>query len=461
MKKRFLLKISVFSIIGLGIFFTGLYIYPSLKIACGYAAKYTCSYTFVSDLESGKIQNSFNFFPVSLVEFEIDGEGKTVTASLFGMAERKAFFYQKGKICGCVLDSVDNINRLLNDNFPAGSTGNDLKELPADSLSAVPLNGFNPDSPLPDSLSKKIDLAKLKEVLKTTVDSNPATLAITVAYKNFLVAENYADGVTKDSRLLGWSMTKTMMNSLIGILAKNGTMDIDEKGIVSEWVNDERKEISVNHLMHMSSGLQWNELYSLKTDVTQMLYLEPDIPAFASQKPLSEIPGEKWYYSSGTTNILSGILRQRIPAYSQYLMFPYDSLFDILGMNSALIELDNSGNYIFSSYGWATARDWTRFGLLYLNRGNWFGRQVFSPEWADYSVTPVSSSENKYGAQVWLNQGGKKLSSVPGDAFLADGYGGQKIMIIPSRDLVVVFLSGRQKDFGFTAFYSEVLKCFP
>jgi CubicO group peptidase (beta-lactamase class C family) len=141
------------------------------------------------------------------------------------------------------------------------------------------------------------------------------------------------------------------------------------------------------------------------------------------------------------------------------IAFPYDSLFNVLGMKSAVIEMDNAGNLVYSSYGWATARDWTRFGLLYLREGNWFGRQVFTREWAKYSVQQAPASNGVYGAQIWLNAS-REMPSVPTDAYYESGYGGQRVLIIPSMNLVIVLMSGRQKDFDFDGFYGKVLGCF-
>lgn len=446
MKKKSVIKISLLFLFLAFILFAALYLYPSLRIASGYAAKYTCSYTFISGLPYEKIRHSFNFFPVNKVECTIDTNAKSVTASLFGIAERKAFFYQRGNVCGCILDSVDNINQRLRDFIP---------EVTQDKKT-----GYPAELPaIPDSFLQQIEIYKLNDLLRTTIDSNPATLAVSIAYKNYMVSEIYADGINSGTRLLGWSMTKTVLNALYGILEKNKTISLKEKSCFKEWENDARREITLNNLMQMSSGLNWVEDYSIKADVTQMLYLEPDVSLFALQKSLEKKPGEIWHYSSGTTNILSRYLKSKFAGYNQYLSFPFDSLFHIIGMNSAVVEMDNTGNYIFSSYGWATARDWTKFGLLYLNKGNWNGTQVFSPQWAEYSVAPVNSSAKKYGAQIWLNAAGR-LPAVPNDAFLAIGYGGQNILVIPSEELVIVILSARQNNFDFNSFYSKILDCF-
>jgi CubicO group peptidase (beta-lactamase class C family) len=128
-------------------------------------------------------------------------------------------------------------------------------------------------------------------------------------------------------------------------------------------------------------------------------------------------------------------------------------------MKSAVLETDKADNYVFSSYCWATARDWTRFGLLYLNEGNWFGKQVFTPEWTQYSTTPAPASGKRYGAQIWLNAALEEMPNLPADAFYEDGFGGQRVLIIPSKDLVVVLLSGQLKDFDFDRFVLDILDC--
>ncbi len=445
MKKRRFLKIFFLIFLPAIILLFYFYLYPSLRIATGYAAKYTCSYSFVSNLEYGRIHNSFNFFPVNSVKCRIDSTGKMVTATLWGLAERSAYFYKNGLACGCVLDSIGKLNSSFKENISRVDSGNLIQ-----SKLFEPLN-------LADS--QIFDLQKLNLILKETIDSNAATLAITMAYKNKLIAEKYANGVNTQTPLLGWSMTKTVLNALCGNMEKNGKLNLGDTSLLPEWNNDERKKITLNNLLQMSSGLKWIEEYSFKTDVTQMLYLEPNVAKYAIGKPLNKNPGDEWYYSSGTTNIISQILRNKFENYGQYLSFPFDSLFNIIGMNSATIEMDNSGNYIFSSYGWATARDWTKFGLLYLNKGNWFGKQIFDSGWADYSISPVKSSDQKYGAQIWLKASDKKIESVPDDAYFANGYGGQKILIIPSKEIVIVIMSGRQKDFDFNTFYSKIFGC--
>lgn len=303
------------------------------------------------------------------------------------------------------------------------------------------------------SVTKKLD-----SLLQKTIKENQDVFAIVVANDSTMLAEHYQKGVNKDTRLLGWSMTKTIGNALFGILTKNQQIDITQDQLLPKWENDSRKNISLNNLLQMSSGSEWVEDYSKLSNATRMLYLDNDFSLRAIQSKSVEVPDQKWYYSSGTSNILSKIMRNTFDDDAEYATFPYDSLFYKINMKSAMIETDNSGNFVLSSYCWATARDWAKFGMLYLNQGNWFGNQIFSPEWIDYSTTPAQASDGKYGAQIWLNQA-NEYSSVPRESYYADGFGGQKILIIPSKNLVITILSGQQHDLDFNLLFQRIIGC--
>lgn len=442
-------KISIIILVVLLISLTAAYVFfliPSMKIASGYAAKYVCSATFISGLDEKVIKVDLDFFPVNKVKYTINREEKYVEGTLFGMGKHHAYFYQTAENCGCNLNIDENKRELK-----SKSTLN--PKLILDTI----------DWPYGDRLSNTlpvgVDIDRIRQIVHETLDSNKATRAITVTYKNQLLAEEYATGINRKTRLLGWSMTKTMSNALIGNLVKNGMLDIDQPAPISAWANDERKNITVNNLLQMSSGLEWLEDYGKLSSVTKMLYEERDLASYAIAAPFHSKPNKNWLYSSGTSNILSEIIRTSLQNEQQYRKYPKDSLFDVLGMRSAVLEMDDAGHFIFSSYCWATARDWTRFGLLYLNKGKANGHQVFTPEWADYTETPAPASDGRYGAQIWLNTSQKELPAIPADAFYEDGYGGQRVLIIPSKELVIVLLSGKQKDFDFNPFAAKILDC--
>ena len=172
-------------------------------------------------------------------------------------------------------------------------------------------------------------------------------------------------------------------------------------------------------------------------------------------------PAAIWNYSSGTSNLLSGLLRTHFDTYQAYLDFPYQALIDKIGMHSMLIETDMAGNFVGSSYAWASTRDWARFGLLYLNRGLWNGEQIFSPDWIDYITKPTHGSDGTYGAHFWLNAEGK-YPDVPRDLYSANGYQGQYVFIIPSKNVVVVRTGlAEPPEFDVNAFLANILAALP
>jgi CubicO group peptidase (beta-lactamase class C family) len=250
-------------------------------------------------------------------------------------------------------------------------------------------------------------------------------------------------------------MTKSITATYFGILQKQGKIDIMKPAPIAEWQDDARKKITINDLLHMNSGLEWEEQYDKISDATKMLFQAEDMGKVQAEKLAVFEPNMHWHYSSGTTNLLSGILRKQFKTHQEYLDFWYSSLLDKIGMHSALIETDMAGNFVGSSYGWATTRDWAKFGLLYLHQGNWNGEQIFNPSWANYVATPTNTSNGQYGAQFWLNAGGK-YPDVPRDLYHCNGYQGQMVFIIPSEDLVIVRM-GLSEGLDYNAFLREVI----
>jgi len=190
---------------------------------------------------------------------------------------------------------------------------------------------------------------------------------------------------------------------------------------------------------------RWEDPFS---DVLQMLYGEADPARYAARLTLVTTPGEAWSYSSGTTNIISRIIRDAVGgSLTDYLTFPRRALFDRIGMKSAVMEPSASGNLVGSSFMYATARDWARFGLLYLQDGVWAGERILPAGWVDYARTPTPGApRGEYGAQWWLNAGAKDdpadrwFPDVPRDAYFCQGFEGQFVTVIPSRKLVIVRL---------------------
>ncbi len=417
--------------------------YPKLNIISGFAAKSMASNQFVAHRSSESVtMNDHNVPMIKLAKTGAIKDG--AVATVFGLMERKA-------ICndgiGCIL--VDDDHEMESFDF---HPNRDIKK----TFLPFPYGDLVPK----DTIFENVDYKQLKKAVDGAFGNaeTQKTRTVLVAYKNHIIAEEYIKGFTKETPILGWSMTKSVLATLYGILEYKGELDVQQPAPIPSWQNDERKNITLNHLLRMQSGLAWEEDYTKISDVTRMLFLDEDMTVAQEDKEAIAQPTEIWNYSSGTTNLLSGILRDRFKTQQEYLDFPYTALVDKIGMHSMIIETDMKGNYVGSSYGWATTRDWAKFGLLYLNKGNWNGEQLFDASWVDYITTPTKLSEGTYGAHFWLNAQGK-YPDVPKDLYSANGYQGQYVFIIPSKDLVVVRTGlAEYPEFDVNTFLSEVIK---
>ena len=396
--------------------------YPKLNILAGYSAKNTASSVFLGERSlSFTDTTDNNFSPVNLATNAIDKQKKTASSSVFGLLTRKSIIREG---LGSVL-TLDKKDEKSNYKTPKRrKTVNDTIPYPYG-------NGSHKDS-----VFESIDYKKLNETVNSIFGVRK-TRAVLVLYKDQIIAEKYSEGFTKDSRILGWSMTKSIMSTVFGILEHQQKINIQDKAPVESWQNDARKEITIHNLLQMNSGLEWDENYDEISDATKMLFLERDMTKVQEEKPLIGKPNETWNYSSGTSNLLSGILRDQFNNHQSYLDFWYTNLIDKIGMNSMILESDLAGNYVASSYAWATTRDWGKFGLLYLHNGAWNGEELFTKEWVDYVTTPTPTSNGSYGAQFWLNTE-KQLKDVSQNMYFADGYQGQRVYILPDEDLVIV-----------------------
>ncbi|MDC0008180.1 beta-lactamase family protein [bacterium] len=414
--KRILLALLL--IIGIA----AIYNYPKLNIIAGYAGKNAASNNFIAKRTLADIAANDNDMPLINLT-EVTSNGNQIDASVFGLLERKTIC-REGLGCVLVNDKYD-LNTILP--VPERITAADSLPFPYGNVGRK------------DSIFDTINYDKLKKAVEDAFSNNEVVKSRTVMviYKDHIVAEKYLNGFNAETPILGWSMTKSVLATLYGILEYQGKLKVVEPAPVEAWKNDDRQQITLNHLLRMESGLAWDEDYAAISDVTKMLFLESDMTSVQARQEAIAQPSEVWNYSSGTTNLLSGILRKQFATHEQYLNFPYAALIDKIGMHSMLIEADMEGNYVGSSYGWASTTDWAKFGLLYLHRGNWNGTQLFAPEWVDYVTTPTLDSDGVYGAHFWLNSGGK-YPDAPRDVFSANGFQGQRVFIVPSKDLIVV-----------------------
>jgi CubicO group peptidase (beta-lactamase class C family) len=270
------------------------------------------------------------------------------------------------------------------------------------------------------------------------------THALVVIHRGELVAERYGPEQGPDTTLISWSMAKSILHALVGILVRDGRLDVRAPAPVPAWQGegDPRAGITIEHLLRMVDGLDFLEDYTdgEASNVIAMLFGagKEDVAAYAEAVASAHPPGEFWSYSSGTSNIVSRIAGARMGDDAEArAAFMRRELFDRIGMRTAKPRFDAAGTFIGSSFVFATAQDFARFGLLYLRDGVWDGERLLPAGWVDHARTPTPASKGEYGAHFWLALNGSGI-------FHCSGFQGQYIAIDPSRDLVLVRL-GRSK----------------
>lgn len=399
---------------------------PKLKLISGFAAKNLASSYFIAKRSVDHTNKTDNNAPlIKLAKSDI--QNNAAISSVFGFAKEKAV-YREG--LGAVLVNSDTI---LTDDYLRPKRNLTPIQQP------YPYGNLTPEKTVFDNIDyQKIDSIVHNCFVENHPDGIKNTRSILVLYKGKIIAEKYADGFDEHSLLQGWSITKSLLTTCFGILEKDNKFDI-KKPITAfpNWLQDARKNITTNHLLRMESGLEWEENYKTICDATRMLFEDRDLTKRPLEKKLAQPIETEFNYSSGTSNILSALLRKQFNTHQEYLDFPYTEFIDKIGMHSMLMETDIMGNYVASSYSWATTRDWGKFGQLMLNNGAWNNEQIVSKNWVNYIRTPNKSSKGEYGGQWWLNHG-NYMPNVPKDCFYADGFEGQRIFVIPSKDLVVV-----------------------
>lgn len=396
----------------------GIYLDSLMPVITGYAAKNLASAVFVSGRNAEEVEAlDLNFSLIRFASNTVDYENKTVTSRFLWCTSTAV--YREGY--GVTLLCGDDANKLREQVFPLLPDTTIVKPLPQGD-SAVS--------------------ARLAPIAKAFVDDHAYhghPFAFVVLHKGGIVAEHYDQGIGPDTKLLSWSMAKSFVNALVGMMVKDSLIDVHAPLPIPEWQDDDRKTITLHDLMQMQSGLEWNEDYGARSDVNVMLHCEEDMGLYALQKPLEYKPGTHWYYSSGSTNIVVRYLRSLFSSDEAFLSYMRERLFAPLGIRNAIFEQDMSGTPVGSSYLYITAKDFARFGQMYLDDGCVDDERILPEGWVDYTCTPASNSENRYGAFFWLNRGGK-YPDVPKDMYWCDGHDGQCIFIIPSCQLVVVIL---------------------
>ncbi len=440
MRKFLMIVAGVFLVLAAviaGVFFltpAGAFAVNAPAVGAGYAAELMCGGVFVMGREPAQVLSD-DILPVNpLLKYasvEVDRAKDTVTASLFHLA-RSTALYRPG--LGCTL---------------AGKEGVAALEKQAEGI--VPMEMRDRAAPWPagDQVQTQESPA-LSRALDDAFADGTGGRALLVVQDGRLVAERYAPGFSKDTRFLGWSMAKSVTSALVGTLAAGGKADLDAPAPVPDWkdATDGRQTITLRQLLTMTSGLHFTETYLPGDDSTAMLYRADDMGSYAATRALDHKPGAEWRYSSGSSDIIS---RQIFTAAGGTAAGAYNymrtHLFEAAGMTSAIFEPDASGSPVGSSYLYMTARDWARFGQLYVSEGQAGFQRVFSKEWAAETRKPALADGKPiaYGLQFWLNSDGTdgaklRLPDCPADLFMAEGHNGQVVAIIPSERVVLVRL---------------------
>jgi CubicO group peptidase (beta-lactamase class C family) len=416
-----------------------LYAFPPdlIRVGSNYAAKIVCSNVFISKRDGASVLADDVQAPghwlLKYMRLSVDETAGTVTVGLAGIFGKGFAIHREGLGCVSVPDGDFARAKLVS-----------IEQKAQTSL---------PDTIWPEGerIEASQDLA-IAAVLDDVELQGPGMRAIVVVHNGRVIGERYGAGFSEKSPLLGWSMTKTVNAALIGTLVRDGKLGMGQKDLLPEWKSDARKDIALSDLMSMTSGLSFDENYGDVTDVTRMLYLEPDMAAFARDKLLKDEIGEVFNYSSGSAVLLSRVWQNALGADVEALSYPNKALFEPLGMTSAVLEADAAGTYVGSSYLYATARDWARFGVMIANGGSLNGNQILPVGIVNILRAPSLFSDTGFGPQYTQGQMWLKGSSagvpegvdpdlafkLPDDAVWMRGHDGQSICIIPSKQLVVL-----------------------
>ena len=444
--------------------------------AAGMAAKGVCSAAFVAGRPWQKMMAE-DVLPASpvlrLIRIAVNENTRAVTGTFAGLFARTAVWLPDR---GCVLDRAES-------SPPAAARLNPDADKPWP----------QGEAPLPPAQwGTGVEVAVLQKVVDQVFVGAGDPLAtnargVAVIHKGRLLVLRTAPGFTAQTALHGWSMTKTVTGMLMHKMSVDTGLALDtpvvdafsktpqthvarEPAWLADWRTDGRKGIKLSDLLYMRDGLASTEDYQPWGSVPQMLWGTTDTAAFAADVPLEAAPGTRWRYLSATANLVSGVARGRFATDTEYWAYPAKVLFGPIGARTAVLETDASGNWVGSSYLWASAGDWGRLGLLMLNDGRWGDAQVLPPGWLRLAATPSTpqGEGSGYGAQTWRYGDPtagrcKGNPGVPADTLAMGGHWGQVVAMVPTRDAVIVRLGWtfKRDQFDTCAFIADVLSALP
>ncbi|MFK2874568.1 serine hydrolase domain-containing protein [Dyella lipolytica] len=401
----------------------------AIRVATASVSDVLCSGVFVSGLAPDRVfaENYAADKGLALLlphlHYSVDRVHRRITTDWHGRFENVATYYPN---YGCALAWQTPDASTLQ--AASGAAG------PAETEAVV-----NPSDPLiRDALARAFE--------EPATGPLRHTHAIVILHDGNIVAEQYAEGFGPDTPQIGFSVSKSVVNALVGILVRKGELDIHAPAPIAAWKDsgDPRHGITLDQLMRMTSGLSLAEEDNGFDPVSIMLFRMHDMASYAAQAPLKATPGQTWEYSSGNTLLVAGVIRDKVSGGAPGLIrFAHKELFDPIGMRHVLMEFDSAQTLIGSTRIYASARDWARFGQLYLDGGTVNGQRILPAQWDTYSSSPTLDSP--YGSGFWTNVAAKgdtqaRIEGMPPDAYMASGAQGQRIVIVPAKHLVIVRL---------------------
>ncbi|WP_246041307.1 serine hydrolase domain-containing protein [Peteryoungia ipomoeae] len=409
-----------------------------LKVGTGYAAKIVCSNVFIAGRDADDVLALDVQAPghplLRLVSVDVSVDDRRVTAAMPLSFAASTAVYRDG--LGCANVEADGLEAAKAFSAPV-----------AGAAVADPMRTW-PEG----ALVGQVD-SRLREILADEALLGPGYRAVVIVKDGRILGEAYGDRITPETPLLGWSMAKTVNAALVGILAGQGGVDLDDDQLFEGWRDRDHARIRLADLLAMESGIDFNESYGDLADVTRMLYLERDMAGYVQTLGLAAAPEKRFNYSSGDSVLIARHWMSKLPTLEVAHEFPRRALFDPLGMDSAVLEADARGTFVGSSYLYATAHDWARFGLLLANDGVWQGRQIVPLDFIARMKTPSSASNGAYSqAQTWLKGPGDEDGAGEGDTSATLwmlGHDGQSIAVDGGTGLVVVRLGLTPAKLGY------------
>lgn len=403
--------------------------------AAGYVAGFTCSAVFnanksVEQIREHELTGIYSLIAerVNALSAEVDSEHRWVRVKYDNGARERISVWRPRLGCvdlpvGATLDDAELVSRPFTEQPTAKDSGAPWQQRhPVN----TPTGNAELDQVIAQAFSKHYG-------------AGARTSAVLIATPESILAEHYIDGFTPETSQRTWSVAKSIAASIVGAAVYQRELDVKAPATIVNWQSplDPRGDITLEHLLHMASGLDSNAAGNR----TDRVYMGGGRVADTATTTALEVePGSRWKYANNDTMLVMRAVRETFADPQDYLKFPYEALLDKIGMQHTFLESDWNDDFILSSQVWTTARDLARLGILHLNNGEWQGGRLLPANWLEYISMPAPAQPNEgapgYGAQWWLYN--ERFPELPNDTIAARGNRGQFLVVIPSKNLVVV-----------------------